>query len=58
MLKCRTGNRNAGMRKRSIGSDGDWMLSLVYLQTVKDFSARERQDDLLLLPEYSTENNM
>ena len=51
------GNRNAGRRKRSIGSDGDWTLSLVYLQTVKDFSSRERQDDLMLQCGYNTEEN-
>lgn len=45
MVKCRTGSRNAGMRKRSIGNDGDWALGLLYLQTVKDFSSRERQLD-------------
>lgn len=58
MVKCRTGNRNAGMRERSLESDRDWMLSLVYLQMVKDFLSRERQDNLILQSGYNTENNM
>lgn len=40
MVKYRTEKRNAGIRKKKYWSDGDWTLSLIYLQTVKDFSSR------------------